>query len=65
MIALFTLILKIVKLFNKLASKKTNDNKLIFSKNNNNNKIIRFDIGDSNQMKVAKKSKKFEKSKII
>ena len=51
--------LKIIKLFNKLASSKNNKNMLVFEKNYSNNKVDRFDTYD----KYIKYTKKLRKSK--
>ena len=68
--ALLTLILKIIKLFDKSISNKNNDSKLASSKNNNNkwifeknnsNKKIEF---DDNSMEYAKKLGKSKYQKL-
>ena len=48
------MILKIIKLFDKLAPSKNNNTRLVFRKNNNNDEINKFGIS-SNDIKYAKK----------
>ena len=72
MVALFTLILKIIRLFDKLVSDKNNNSKLISNKNNNNKLtfknidnnggINRFNINE-NGIEYAKKLEKLFKLK--
>ena len=62
-VALLTLILKIIKLSNKLASSKNNNSKSASEKNDSNNEVNRFGNIDVKYIKKLKKSKKLSKSR--
>ena len=57
--------LKLVKSFDVPILKRNNISKSVFKKNNSNNKIIKFDIKNYSNIKLAKKSKKLENQKIL
>ena len=62
--ALFFLILKIIRSINKLIFSKNNKNKPIFRKTNSNDETNRFGIGN-NSVKYIKKSKKLKSKKLF
>ena len=56
--------LKITRLFNKLASSRNNDNRSTFERNDSNNEINRFGIS-GNSVEYTKKLEKLFKSRKL